>query len=74
VARVKIEDLKPEARELDGKEMKKLLGGLYRIDLSGVANQYIVDTEKNLNIVLEAAETSNQIVFFDEADDLFGKR
>jgi hypothetical protein len=47
---------------------------LYRIDLSGVVSKYIGETEKNLNQVFAQAENSNAILFFDEADALFGKR
>jgi SpoVK/Ycf46/Vps4 family AAA+-type ATPase len=47
---------------------------LYRIDLSGVVSKYIGETEKNLDRVFHAAETANAILFFDEADALFGKR
>ncbi len=47
---------------------------LYRIDLSTVVSKYIGETEKQLSRIFEAAETSNAILFFDEADALFGKR
>lgn len=47
---------------------------LYKIDLSGVVSKYIGETEKNLNRVFKEAETANSILFFDEADALFGKR
>jgi|SRR5579863_373333 len=47
---------------------------LYRIDLSGVVNKYIGETEKNLRRVFDAAEKSGAILFFDEADALFGTR
>ncbi len=47
---------------------------LFRIDLSGVVSKYIGETEKNLSRIFSAAETSNAILFFDEADALFGKR
>jgi SpoVK/Ycf46/Vps4 family AAA+-type ATPase len=47
---------------------------LYRIDLSQVVSKYIGETEKNLDRVFAEAETSNAILFFDEADALFGKR
>ena len=47
---------------------------LYRIDLSQVVSKYIGETEKNLNRIFTAAENSNGILFFDEADALFGKR
>ncbi|MBW2057771.1 MAG: ATP-binding protein [Deltaproteobacteria bacterium] len=47
---------------------------LYKIDLSGVVSKYIGETEKNLARIFAEAETSNAILFFDEADALFGKR
>jgi AAA+ superfamily predicted ATPase len=47
---------------------------LYKIDLSTVVSKYIGDTEKNLSRIFAEAETSNAILFFDEADALFGKR
>jgi hypothetical protein len=47
---------------------------LYRIDLSAVVNKYIGETEKNLRRVFDAAERGGAILFFDEADALFGKR
>jgi len=47
---------------------------VYRIDLSQVVSKYIGETEKNLEKVFEKAENKNWILFFDEADALFGKR
>jgi SpoVK/Ycf46/Vps4 family AAA+-type ATPase len=47
---------------------------LYKIDLSTVVSKYIGETEKNLARVFDEAETSNAILFFDEADALFGRR
>jgi hypothetical protein len=47
---------------------------LYRIDLSSVVNKYIGETEKNLRRLFDAAEDGGAILFFDEADALFGKR
>jgi hypothetical protein len=47
---------------------------LYRLDLATVVSKYIGETEKNLDRVFAAAEGSNAILFFDEADALFGKR
>lgn len=47
---------------------------LYKIDLSTVVSKYIGETEKNLALVFNAAEASNAVLFFDEADALFGKR
>jgi hypothetical protein len=48
--------------------------GLYRIDLSAVVSKYIGETEKNLRRLFDAAEDGGAILFFDEADALFGKR
>jgi hypothetical protein len=47
---------------------------LYRIDLSAVVSKYIGETEKNLRRLFDAAENGGAILFFDEADALFGKR
>jgi hypothetical protein len=47
---------------------------LYRIDLAGVVSKYIGETEKNLRRVFDAAERTGAILFFDEADALFGSR
>jgi SpoVK/Ycf46/Vps4 family AAA+-type ATPase len=47
---------------------------LYRIDLASVVSKYIGETEKNLRRVFDAAEDGGAILFFDEADALFGKR
>ncbi len=47
---------------------------LYRIDLSAVVSKYVGETEKNLRRLFDAAEKGGAILFFDEADSLFGKR
>jgi SpoVK/Ycf46/Vps4 family AAA+-type ATPase len=47
---------------------------LYKIDLSNVVSKYIGETEKNLSRIFREAQASNAILFFDEADALFGKR
>ncbi len=47
---------------------------LYRIDLATIVSKYIGETEKNLNRIFQEAEHSNAILFFDEADAIFGKR
>jgi SpoVK/Ycf46/Vps4 family AAA+-type ATPase len=47
---------------------------LYRIDLSAVVSKYIGETEKNLRTLFDAADAGGFILFFDEADALFGKR
>jgi|HubBroStandDraft_6_1064221.scaffolds.fasta_scaffold09934_2 hypothetical protein len=47
---------------------------LFKIDLSAVVSKYVGETEKNLSRVFADAEHANAIIFFDEADALFGKR
>lgn len=47
---------------------------MYRIDLSQVVNKYIGETEKNLKRLFDRADISDTILFFDEADALFGRR
>jgi AAA+ superfamily predicted ATPase len=47
---------------------------MFRVDLATVVSKYIGETEKNLDRIFGAAEGSNAILFFDEADALFGKR
>ncbi len=47
---------------------------VFRIDLSRVISKYIGETEKNLSRLFEKAENKNWILFFDEAEALFGKR
>lgn len=47
---------------------------VYRIDLSMVVSKYVGETEKNLSSVFDKAEHKNWILFFDEADALFGRR
>ena len=56
---------------LIGKRYKK---PVYRIDLSLMVSKYIGETEKNLEKVFSMAENKDWILFFDEADSLFGKR
>ena len=57
--------------ELLGKEFHK---PVYKIDLSKVVSKYIGETEKNLEQIFAKAGDKNWILFFDEADALFGKR
>jgi hypothetical protein len=59
------------AASLLGKLCKR---DVYKIDLSMVVSKYIGETEKNLSRVFEQAEARGSILFFDEADALFGKR
>lgn len=53
---------------------KELGLDLYKIDLAAVVSKYIGETEKNLDKIFTAADHANAILFFDEADALFGKR
>ncbi len=63
-----------------GKTMTACLLGKYtnrdvfRIDLSTVVSKYIGETEKNLSKLFNKAANKNWILFFDEADSIFGKR
>ena len=59
------------AAEIIARELKL---DLYKIDLSTIVSKYIGETEKNLERIFREAEASNAILFFDEADALFGKR
>lgn len=47
---------------------------IYKVDLSTVVSKYIGETEKNLERIFSQARNSNAILFFDEADAIFGKR
>jgi hypothetical protein len=47
---------------------------LYRVDLAGVVNKYVGETEKKLREVFDACEHAGALLFFDEADALFGGR
>jgi SpoVK/Ycf46/Vps4 family AAA+-type ATPase len=47
---------------------------VFKLDLSAVVSKYIGETEKNLAEVFDAASAGNLLLFFDEADALFGKR
>ncbi len=62
---------KTMAAEVIANELKL---DLYKIDLSTVVSKYVGETEKNLERIFTEAQTSNAILFFDEADALFGKR
>ena len=62
-------------KTLAGRVLARELGlELFRIDLATVVSKYIGETEKNLDRIFTAAEDSNAILFFDEADALLGKR
>jgi SpoVK/Ycf46/Vps4 family AAA+-type ATPase len=62
---------KTMAAEVIARELDLLL---YKIDLSAVVSKYIGETEKSLRRLFDAAEDGGAILFFDEADALFGKR
>ena len=62
---------KKQAAAVIGNELGR---EVYRLDLSTVVSKYIGETEKNLEKVFDEAENKNWILFFDEADALFGKR
>lgn len=47
---------------------------LYRIDLATVVSKWLGETEKNLDRVFAAAQGANAVLFFDEADAVFGRR
>ena len=47
---------------------------LYRVDLAAMTSKWIGETEKNLSTVLDAAQHADVVLFFDEADSLFGAR
>ncbi len=62
---------KKATAEMLGREFNK---EIFRIDLSSVVSKYIGETEKNLEAIFKKAESKNAILYFDEADALFGKR
>lgn len=62
---------KASTAELVARELKK---DLYKVDLAMVVSKYIGETEKNLELLFARAEDKGWILFFDEADALFGKR
>jgi SpoVK/Ycf46/Vps4 family AAA+-type ATPase len=53
---------------------RELGRNLFRVDLAAVVSQYIGETQKNLDRLFAEAEANDAILFFDEADALFGKR
>jgi len=62
---------KTSAAEVIAGDLKR---DLYRVDLNKIVSKYIGETEKNLNRLFDAAESAGAILFFDEAEALFGKR
>jgi ATPase family associated with various cellular activities (AAA) len=53
---------------------KQLGRQLFKVDLAQVVSKWVGETEKNLESLFEGAESANAVLFFDEADTLFGKR
>ena len=69
------DDLRARLESRTGYDMATLLElPLYQINLSQVVDKYIGETEKRLEDIFDTAEKSNTILFFDEADAIFGKR
>lgn len=62
---------KTQAASLLGKSIDR---GVFKVELSAVLSKYIGETEKNLASVFKQAESRHWVLFFDEADALFGKR
>ena len=62
----------PELRRQAARQLAAQMG--LRIDFGQVASKYIGETEKNLNAVFSRAGQAGSVLFFDEADALFGKR
>ena len=62
---------KTNAAKVVARDLKR---DLYRVNLDGIISKFIGETEKNLNRLFDAAESAGAILFFDEADALFGKR
>lgn len=67
----KADSNKAKSVALVGKELNQ---AVYRVDLSQIISNYIEETEKNLSEIFESAEKENWILYFDEAETLFGKR
>jgi hypothetical protein len=62
-------------RLVSSQTLARSLGkNLYRIDLNAVVSEYIGETERNLGRVFDATKRSHAVLFFDEADALFGRR
>lgn len=64
----------PETERAASTLVSRLKCDLHRVDLSGIVSKYIGETEKNLRELFRRASSSTGILFFDEADALFGKR
>jgi SpoVK/Ycf46/Vps4 family AAA+-type ATPase len=79
----KISELSPVlfygTQTAEQRSMAALIGNLaeqpaYRMDLSNIVSKHIGETEKNLDALFDAAEKKDAVLFFDEAEALFGKR
>jgi len=69
------EETTENAKTMSGHFLKsQLKNTVYRIDIAMIISKYIGEAEKNLGQLIEKAESKNWILFFDEADALFGKR
>ncbi|MEK6477135.1 AAA family ATPase [Catalinimonas sp. 4WD22] len=65
----------PFQRKTAAEELaRKTAQQLYTVDLSPVSSKYIGETEKNLERIFKRASSLGWVLFFDEADALFGKR
>ena len=63
-----------QSKTIAAKTLANQLGlEIFRVDISKVASKYIEETEKNLRKVFDVAEKGGFLLYFDEADDLFGK-
>lgn len=70
LTKANIESAKNVSRWLGAQTQKNI----YQINLTGLVSNNIAETEKNIDRVFSKAENNNWILFFDEADALFGKR
>lgn len=70
-----VQSVSAKIRKQSAIRLAKAMGkGVYQIQLAAMAGGYIGETEKNLNAIFSSAEQRDALVFFDEADALFGKR
>ena len=68
-------DLREPARQWGAQVIANVLNlELYKVDMAGVLSKYVGESEKKLGNIFEQAKKSQSILFFDEADVLFGKR
>lgn len=70
-----VQSVSAKIRKQSAIRLAKAMGkGVYQIQLAAVAGGNSAETEQNLNAILSSAEQRDALVFFDEADALFGKR